>query len=161
MPPWLADPHYGEFSNERRLSQKEIDTIVAWVDGGAKEGEAKDMPALPTFPSEGWKLGKPDVILPMTEEASVPADGVVAYRHFAVPTNFTEDKYVQFAEIKRGDPAVVHHVIVSVREPGQGPLPQAGEINLGAAANREGEARTAQQGEGGGRGNSQDAMLVG
>ena len=81
----------------------------------------------------------------MTEEASVPADGVVAYRHFAVPTNFTEDKYVQFAEIKRGDPAVVHHVIVSVREPGQGPMPPAGEINLGGAANREGGAMRSAQ----------------
>ena len=163
MPPWLADPHYGEFANDRRLSQKEIDTIVAWVDAGAKEGDAKDLPPTPTFPPEGWKLGTPDVVLSMTLEASVPADGVVAYRHFVVPTGFTEDKYVQFAEIKRGDPSVVHHVIVSVREPGQGPLPPAGEINLGAAASREGEARTAQQqpGQAGGRGNTMDGMLVG
>ena len=36
MPPWHADPHFGEFSNDRRLSQKDVDTIVAWVDGGAK-----------------------------------------------------------------------------------------------------------------------------
>ncbi|MFY9609119.1 MAG: thiol-disulfide isomerase [Blastocatellia bacterium] len=163
MPPWLADPQHGEFANDRRLSQKDIDTIVAWVDGGAREGDAKDMPPMPRFPAEGWKLGTPDVVLPMTLEASVPADGVVAYRHFVVPTNFTEDKYIQFAEIRRGDPSVVHHVIVSVREPGQGPLPPAGEINLGAAANREGEARTAQQqpGQGGGRGNNPDGMLVG
>ena len=162
MPPWLADPKHGEFANDSRLSQKEIDTIVAWVDGGAKEGDLKDLPPAPKFQPEGWKRGIPDVILPMTVEASVPADGVVAYRHFAVPTNFTEDKYVQFAEIKRGDPAVVHHVIVSVREPGQGPMPAPGEINLGAAANRDGEARTAQQpGQGGGRGNTQDGMLVG
>jgi mono/diheme cytochrome c family protein len=163
MPPWLADPHYGEFANDRRLSQKEIDTIVAWVDGGAKEGDAKDLPPTPAFPPEGWKLGTPDVVLSMTLEATVPADGVVAYRHFVVPTGFTEDKYVQFAEIRRGDPSVVHHVIVSVREPGRGPMPPAGEINLGAAASREGEARTAQQqpGQGGGRGNTQDGMLVG
>ncbi|MEK6303554.1 MAG: cytochrome c [Acidobacteriota bacterium] len=160
MPPWLADPKHGEFANDRRLSQKEIDTLVAWVDGGAKEGDAKDLPPAPKFPAEGWKLGTPDVVLSMTLEATVPADGVVAYRHFVVPTNFTEDKYIQFAEIKRGDPSVVHHVIVSVREPGMGPLPPAGEINLGAAANREGEARTAQQ-QPGQRGNTQDGMLVG
>ena len=165
MPPWLADPHYGEFSNDRRLSQKEIDTIVAWVDAGAKEGDAKDMPAAPIFSDVGWKFGKPDALLSMTVEASVPADGVVAYRHFVVPTNFTEDKYVQYAEIKRGDPSVVHHVIVSVREPGQGPLPPAGELNLGAAANREGEARTLQQAPGQGQGqartNNPDGMLLG
>ena len=163
MPPWLADPHYGEFSNDRRLSQKEIDTIVSWVDGGTKEGDAKDLPAAPTFADVGWKFGKPDVVLSMTVEASVPADGVVAYRRFVVPTNFAEDKYIQFAEIKRGDPSVVHHVIVSVREPSQGPLPPAGELNLGAAANREGEARTLQQQQGQGqvRSNNPDGMLLG
>lgn len=165
MPPWLADPHYGEFSNDRRLSQKEIDTIVGWVDSGAKEGDAKDLPAAPSFADVGWKFGKPDVVLSMTVEASVPSDGVVAYRHFVVPTNFTEDKYVQYAEIKRGDATVVHHVIVSVREPGQGPLPPAGELNLGAAANREGEARTLQQAPGQGSGqvrtNNPDGMLLG
>src|SRR2546422_5366127 len=49
MPPWLADPHYGEFANDRRLPQKEVDTIVAWVDGGLKEGNPKDLPANPEF----------------------------------------------------------------------------------------------------------------
>lgn len=162
MPPWLADPHFGEFANDRRLSQQEIDTIVAWVDGGAKEGDAKDLPPAPKFSDVGWKFGNPDVVLPMTLEATVPADGVVAYRHFVVPTNFTEDKYVQFAEIKRGDPSVVHHVIVSVREPGQGQLPPAGELNLGAAANREGEARSLQQeGQGQARTQNPDGMLLG
>src|SRR6202048_2610323 len=36
MPPWHADPRYGEFSNDRRLTQQEIDTIAAWVDQGAR-----------------------------------------------------------------------------------------------------------------------------
>ena len=59
MPPWHADPHFGKFSNDRTLSQKEIDTIVAWVDGGAKEGNAKDLPAAPKY-VDGWTIGKPD-----------------------------------------------------------------------------------------------------
>src|SRR5438876_8910641 len=58
MPPWFADPHYGEFANDRRLTQQQIDTVIAWVDGGAKEGEAKDMPRLPEFPNTGWKSGE-------------------------------------------------------------------------------------------------------
>jgi hypothetical protein len=118
MPPWLADPRHGEFSNDRRLSQKEVDTLVAWVDGGTKQGDLRDLPPNPTFP-EGWTIGQPDLVLSMNEEYRVPADGVIPYKYFTVPTNFTEDRYVQFAEIKRGNRSVVHHVIVSVREPGQ------------------------------------------
>jgi mono/diheme cytochrome c family protein len=153
MPPWHADPNYGEFINDRRLSQKEIETIAAWVDGGAKEGDPKDLPPLPEFPGGGWTIGKPDVVLSMTEEASIPADGTVPYKYYVVPTNFTEDKYVQAAEIKRGNPAVVHHVIINVLEPGSGPLPPAGEIRLGA------ESSTISQRAG--RNRNPDGMLVG
>src|SRR5207249_6663582 len=92
MPPWLADPQYGEFENDRRLSQKEIDTLVAWVNAGAPKGNDKDMPPAPRF-VEGWSLGQPDVVLTMQEEFSVPAEGVVPYNYFTVPTNFTEDKW--------------------------------------------------------------------
>src|SRR5882724_10942439 len=44
MPPWFADPHYGKFSNDRSLPQTEIDTLTAWVDAGAPQGDPKDMP---------------------------------------------------------------------------------------------------------------------
>ncbi|HWP43585.1 MAG TPA: cytochrome c [Blastocatellia bacterium] len=153
MPPWYADPSHTEFSNDRRLSQKEIDTIVAWVDGGAKEGDPKDLPPPPKF-TEGWSIGKPDVVLSMTEEFNVPAEGVIPYKYFAVPTNFTEDKYVQFAEIRQGNRAVVHHVIVSVREPGDGPTPEPGEIRLEEP--RPQQNRTSLR-----RGNSADGRLIG
>ena len=114
MPPWHADPHYGEFSNDRRLSQKDVDTIVAWVDGEAKEGDRKDLPPAPKF-ADGWNIGKPDKIFYLPEEYSVPATGVVAYKYFSVPTNFKEDMWVQAAEIRPGSRAVVHHIIVFVQ----------------------------------------------
>src|SRR5215813_6737734 len=44
MPPWHADAAYGHFKNDRRLSQKEVDTITDWVDGGAIEGDPKNLP---------------------------------------------------------------------------------------------------------------------
>ncbi len=141
MPPWFADPAHGDFSNDPRLSQKEIDAIVAWVEGGAKEGDLKDLPPAPKF-TEGWQIGKPDVVLTMPTEYSVPAEGVIPYKYFAVPTNFTEDKYVQFAEIRQGNRRIVHHVIVTVRYPEHGNLPQPGEVNpseIGAARRSTGE----------------------
>jgi mono/diheme cytochrome c family protein len=64
MPPWGAHPSHGEFSNDTRLNQSEIDAIVAWVDGGAKEGSPKDMPPAPDF-SDAWQIGKPDIVLTM------------------------------------------------------------------------------------------------
>jgi mono/diheme cytochrome c family protein len=162
MPPWFADPHVGEFINDRRLTQKEIDTIAAWVNGGAKEGNARDLPPAPRFPAEGWTVGKPDVVLSMSEDYSVPAEGVVPYKYYAVPTGFTEDKYVQLAEIRRGEPSVVHHVIVTVLEPGRGPMPQAGEIRFDTQRldSEAGEPSRERSGQAQ-RSNNPDGMLVG
>src|SRR5258708_4961265 len=120
MPPWLADPHFGKFANDRRLSDADIATITAWIDSGAKEGNPKDLPKAPEFP-DGWSIGKPDQIFSMPVEYDVPAEGVVEYQHFTVPTNFTEDKWVTAAEIKASNRAVVHHVIVFLYDPKTGP----------------------------------------
>jgi mono/diheme cytochrome c family protein len=116
MPPWGADPRHGEFSNEARLKQSEIDAIVGWVDGGAKEGDSKDMPPAPDF-SEDWKIGKPDVTLTMPEEFTLDARGADDYIYFRVPTNFTEDKWIQAAEFRPGNKRVVHHAVVFIETP--------------------------------------------
>jgi hypothetical protein len=118
MPPWHADPHHGSFANDRSLSQKEIDTIVAWADGGAAEGNPKDLPPAPKF-ADGWNIGKPDVIFKLPEAFPVPATGVVDYKYFNVQTNFTEDKWIQAAEVRADKRAVVHHIIVFVMDKGQ------------------------------------------
>jgi len=134
MPPWSADPHYGKFSNDASLSQKEIETIVSWVDAGAPKGDDKDMPTTPKF-VQGWTIGKPDVVLAMQEEYSIPADGTVPYLYFTIPTGFKEDKWVQAMEIRPGNRGVVHHVIAFVQE-------------AGASGRRGGAAGEAQQGRG-------------
>jgi hypothetical protein len=161
MPPWYADPNHGDFLNDPRLTEQQIATIRAWVDGGAKEGDAKDLPPAPKFNDVGWKFGQPDAVFSLTEEASIPADGTVPYRYWAVPTNFAEDKYIQFAQIKRGEPSVVHHVIVSVREPDQGPLPAAGEITAGQRRVNPEAARDPQAQNNRPRVMNPDGMLVG
>ena len=66
MPPWLADPHYGAFSNDARLSDAEIETIRKWADGGAPEGDPRDLPPQPKF-TEGWQLGQPDLVIDIGE----------------------------------------------------------------------------------------------
>src|ERR1051325_477628 len=118
MPPWNADPHYGAFENDRRLSQKDIDTIVSWVDQGAKKGNPKDMPPTPQF-AEGWNIGKPDVVFYLPQEFTVPTAGEVPYKYFKVPTNFKQDMYIQAAEIRPGDRGVVHHIIVFAQSPNE------------------------------------------
>ena len=117
MPPWLASAENHQFKNDRRLSQKEIDTIAAWVDAGAPKGEDGDLPVPPSF-EQGWSIGKPDAVISLDQAIAVPAEGVIPYKYLTVQTNFTEDKWVQAAEIRPGNRKVVHHVIIFVQEPG-------------------------------------------
>lgn len=117
MPPWSPDPAHGDFSNDARLSQADVDTIVAWVDQGAKEGNPKDLPAKPEFISGGWQIGKPDVVLEMNEEWTIEPNAPDNYINFFIPTNFKEDMWVQAAEILPGNRSVVHHVIAFVQTP--------------------------------------------
>jgi hypothetical protein len=112
MPPWFADPRWGTFANDARLSSGEIETIQAWVDAGAPEGDPRDLPPAPVF-VEGWRLGKPDIIVDIGQDFSV-TPGKDAYEHFVVGTNFTEGKWIRAAEIRPGNRKVVHHVHVSV-----------------------------------------------
>ena len=117
MPPWSPDPKYGEFTNDHRLAQKEIDTVVAWVDQGAKEGDAKDL-VVPEFTTtDGWRLGKPDVVFDLGQEFKVTPGMADTIQNFIVPTNFKEDKWVTAAEILPGNRKVVHHVIAFIQTP--------------------------------------------
>lgn len=116
MPPWHADPRFGHFVNDRRLPQKDIDTLVAWVDAGTPAGDLSTVPSLPKF-AEGWRIGEPDVVFQMPKEFTVPAQGEVKYQYFVTPTNFKEDKWIQAGECRPGNRSVVHHIIVFARNP--------------------------------------------
>jgi len=116
MPPWFADPQYGHFTNDRTLSAADINTLAAWADNGAPEGDAKDKPAAVTFP-EGWNL-KPDMVIEMPKDFHVAATGTINYQNILVKANFTEDTWVVAAEMRAGNPKVVHHMRAIVRPPG-------------------------------------------
>jgi mono/diheme cytochrome c family protein len=112
MPPWFADPQYGHFANEARLSDREIETIRAWVDTGAREGDPKDLPPQPAL-THGFKLGKPDIVIDIGQDFAVPPGDDVR-KTFVVPTNFTEGKWIRAAEVLPGNFKLVHHVHLSV-----------------------------------------------
>ncbi len=115
MPPWFADPKYGHFRNDRSLAQKDIDTLVSWVDAGAPEGNPKDLPKPAEF-VDGWNIGTPDMIFEMPEAFQVPTSGTIEYQYVVLPYKFTEDRWVQMAEVRPGNRAVVHHVIAYIRD---------------------------------------------
>ena len=128
MPPWHADPAYGHFRNDRSLSEKDLATLVAWADTGAKPGNKKDAPKEIVW-SEGWNIPKPDYVIAMPEAFEVPEKGVVDYVRFVLPTNLTEDKWVKAVEVRPGNRAVVHHVIAYIR-------PKGGKWLAGAEAGK-------------------------
>ncbi|MGH9256796.1 MAG: hypothetical protein ACRD3C_19725 [Vicinamibacterales bacterium] len=117
MPPWPVEPQYDHrFSNAARLTERERDTLVAWADSGAAEGNASDRPAPVTF-TDGWNL-KPDMIVEMPAEFHVPATGTIEYQYMLVKANFPEDVWVKAAEMRPGNSKVVHHGEVWVLPPG-------------------------------------------
>jgi hypothetical protein len=123
MPPWHADPAHGKWQNDRRLTAEEKDVISRWVAAGAPQGDPKNLPPSPTY-AQGWQIGQPDVVVAMDKAYDLPAQGEVPYQYFEVATNFTEDKWVQALEIRPGERAVVHHVLVYARAPGMTRPPQ-------------------------------------
>ena len=116
MPPWFADPKYGHFKNERRLSDADLNTLMAWADAGAPEGEAKDKPRPVAF-TEGWNI-RPDLILKAPKPMKIPAKGTMEYTYITVSAPFKEDTWVLAGEIRPGNRSVVHHVTANVRPKG-------------------------------------------
>lgn len=117
MPPWHADPHYGKFANDRSLTPAELDTLVAWIDGGTPKGEEKDLPPPIQFPKGKWTIGEPDIVIAIPKEFTVPAKGVLPYQDFVVETNFKEDRWVERAQVLPGSKAV-HHAVVFLQAAG-------------------------------------------
>jgi hypothetical protein len=111
MPPWHAAHGYGEFADERGLTDAQIATIRDWVAGGMPAGSRAKMPPLPKF-TEGWQLGAPDLVLEMPEPFPVPAGGPDIYRNFVLPTGLLEDKWVRAVEFRPGTRPVVHHSLI-------------------------------------------------
>ena len=129
MPPWFADPGYGHFRNERRLSESEVQTLVNWADNGSAAGNEKDQPP-PMHFAAGWSIGKPDMVVEFPRDVPIPATGVMDQGNLVVKVNFPRDAWIKAAEIRPGNPKVVHHMKAWVRPPGSGWLKDAPEGEL-------------------------------
>ena len=135
MPPWHGDPGFHKFSNDPRLTDGEVATLLSWVRTGAKEGATPVKSETAPWPA-GWHI-LPDAILTLTEEQVVAAGAQDEYEYVHVPTHFTEDKWVQVAEVLPGNRRIVHHATVSVWDP---PAPHADEPNQPKVSDRESES---------------------
>jgi hypothetical protein len=129
MPPWFADPAHGTFSNDARLPQKQIDTIVKWVDAGAPLGNRRDLPPLPAY-TEGWQLGEPDhiITLPLIE---IPAEGKDIFPTPNLTIDIPEDRWIRAVEIRPSNREVTHHsVLFMAGGPGGGMVGTSGFVDL-------------------------------
>lgn len=106
MPPWHAMKGYGEFRNGPSLTQRDVDLVVNWVEGGAPKGDDKDLPAGPLY-SADWQLGKPDLVLKPEGATKVAADAD-EYRSFVFAASFKEDRWIKAIDLRPGNGMVVH-----------------------------------------------------
>lgn len=117
MPPWFADPSVGHFSNDPSLTAKEIATLVSWADSNTPAGDPRDAPPVRRW-TPGWLIPRPDTVIQMPKPVALPAQGDVDYTYEIIPTHFTEDKWVQFSEVRPSSRENVHHAVIYVRPPG-------------------------------------------
>jgi Flp pilus assembly protein TadD len=123
MPPWLPEPQELKFADELRLTEAEINLVQRWVEQGAIEGNAADLPAQPKF-VEGWRLGKPDLILTASKPLTLPPQGTDTYWNFifsipTVPMHEKQTRWVKAVEIRPGDKRFVHHANILVDRTGE------------------------------------------
>jgi mono/diheme cytochrome c family protein len=118
MPPWKAEPGYGHFLNERKLTDQQIATLREWALNGAPEGAPNQKPIPPKF-SDGWQAGEPDQVVAMSQSVSLPAEGPDQFRCFVIPLDAKEDEYVSQVEFRAGNHRVVHHALLFLDSAGE------------------------------------------
>jgi tetratricopeptide (TPR) repeat protein/mono/diheme cytochrome c family protein len=113
MPPWLPEPGHGDFEEERRLTDAQIELIQTWVKQGALAGSSAKAPQPPTFNSE-WQLGPPDLIVRAAQPYQLAAGGSEVFWNFIMPVPITTTKWVKAIEVRPGNARVFHHANVIV-----------------------------------------------
>lgn len=109
MPPWYAHPEFGEFENDRRLSNAEKQLVVDWALQSGPMGDLSDLADPPEFSNTAWRIPEPDLVIEQTKAIEIPADGYIPYEYVFLPHVFEEDTWLQAIEISSDNPRVVHH----------------------------------------------------
>jgi hypothetical protein len=133
MPPWHLDKTVGirSYKNDISLTDKEIDTIVKWVDAGAIQGNPADAPPKRTFaPEDAWHIGKPDLVVPFNGVHKMYAKGPDWWIDYFADVPIDEDRYIKAMEIRPGNRRIVHHVVMYAIEPDAPENAPAGGVNL-------------------------------
>lgn len=113
MPPGRAESDYGAFIGQHPLTGPEIDLIQQWIADGAAEGDSRDLPPVPTF-ADAWQLGKPDLVVTLSEPYALRADGTDVFRIFVVPLPVDKMRFVRGLEFRPGNARVVHHANIRI-----------------------------------------------
>ena len=124
MPPWTADPRYDHFRNSRRMSQREIDIVVAWVQGGGPQGPRRNLPPPPEFTEEEWVLGVPDLVVEPAAETVVEPGKQTALQRERLAVELEEDAWVTGYEFRPQHPGVVYRMAAWVHDPEDAPPEQ-------------------------------------
>jgi tetratricopeptide (TPR) repeat protein/mono/diheme cytochrome c family protein len=117
MPPWKPQRGPEAFIGDRSLSDDQIRILQQWVEQGAPEGNAADLPAAPEW-SGGWQLGAPDLVVTMAAPYVLRSDGGDAFRTFVIPIPTSKAQYVKAIEFHPGNARAVHHANLGVDHTG-------------------------------------------
>ena len=121
MPPWHLSKAVGiqEFKNDRSLTQRQIDAIVAWADAGAPLGNREDLPLpLEEGNDDGWHIGSPDHIVEMPTDHVMYASGADVNVDYYADVGLSEDRYFKAVEIRvtKEGRRIVHHALAHLVE---------------------------------------------
>ena len=111
MPPWLATTEAGTFAGDRRLSDADVAVFQEWLQRGALQGDAADLPPVPVW-HEGWTLGSPDLVLRLESPYRLAPDGGDRLRNVVLPVPVTAARFVRAWELRVTSPAVHHATLV-------------------------------------------------
>jgi hypothetical protein len=114
MPPWSVDAGLGNIRNARTLTARELNILLTWASGGNPVGNADHTPA-PVALARDWRLGMPDLVLPLPSDFTLPPGTTETTAEFTLATATKEARWVRAVDLLPGNPAVVRNATVTIK----------------------------------------------